>query len=137
MRLKVVYVQADDLPVDENDRIYNVIFQGTDKTLQKKAYRFLDNICSMKTSTCTEFVSENIEQLQTVLLKNLASSNSSSKGVCVRVTLVLVVGLHRSPCIYTAFISDSMYVNKDKAPMFCYFACQHTTNELYKSLLLP
>ncbi|XP_067934576.1 RRP12-like protein [Watersipora subatra] len=60
------------------------LLEGSDKTMQKKGYRFLDNICSMKTTTCSEFVVEHMDQLQGMLTSNLSTANPSSKAPRLR-----------------------------------------------------
>ena len=56
-------------------------FKATDITQQKKSYRVLEQICSADSDHCQRFVVSNLNELQDILVKALAASNSASKTV--------------------------------------------------------
>ncbi|XP_046410406.1 RRP12-like protein [Neodiprion fabricii] len=51
---------------------------------QKKAYRFLEEICSSEKEACKEFIQQNRHGIQKMLLKSLSSTVASSKGARLR-----------------------------------------------------
>lgn len=55
--------------------------QVLDKSLQKKCYRLLEDICACKSTESREFVQEHLSTIQETLLKSLSSSSPSSKAV--------------------------------------------------------
>ena len=57
------------------------IFEVTDVTQQKKAYRILEQICGADSESSKTFVVSHLKELQEILLKTLASSSSASKTV--------------------------------------------------------
>ncbi|KAL4231185.1 pre-rRNA processing protein [Mactra antiquata] len=58
--------------------------QDDDKSLQKKCYRIMEEICSGKSGECREFVLENLKTIQKSLLSSLSSSSPSSKAPRLR-----------------------------------------------------
>ena len=53
----------------------------TDKTLQKKLYRVLEEICAASTEDCKRFVSSNESQLVKLLLESIVSTSPPSLAV--------------------------------------------------------
>ncbi|XP_048507370.1 RRP12-like protein isoform X2 [Athalia rosae] len=51
---------------------------------QKKAYRFLEDVCGSEKEACIEFVLQNRHAIQKLLLKSLSSTAASSKGARLR-----------------------------------------------------
>ncbi|XP_045190399.2 RRP12-like protein [Mercenaria mercenaria] len=58
--------------------------QDIDKSVQKKCYRILEEICSGKSVESREFVMENLTSIQTSLLSSLSASSPSSKAPRLR-----------------------------------------------------
>ncbi|XP_060581938.1 RRP12-like protein [Ruditapes philippinarum] len=58
--------------------------QDTDKSIQKKCYRILEEICSGKSVETRQFVIENLASIQTSLLSSLSASSPSSKAPRLR-----------------------------------------------------
>ncbi|XP_061180059.1 RRP12-like protein isoform X1 [Saccostrea echinata] len=78
------------LPVVDQTRV-EAIFKLTtpflsdmDKTLQKKCYRVLEELCSSSSEACQMFVTENLSTIQGVLLDSLSTSSPSSKAPRLR-----------------------------------------------------
>ena len=62
--------------------IYILLFiKELDKSLQKKSYRILEDICSGSSEELRQFVSSNLATIQETLLLSLSSSSPSSKAV--------------------------------------------------------
>ena len=57
------------------------MFQSSDKTVQKKSYHILEEMCSCKSKACKQFVESHLDQLQSILLQALAKSAAPSKTV--------------------------------------------------------
>ena len=64
------------------------IFEVTDVTQQKKAYRILEQICGADSESSKKFVVSHLKELQEILLKTLASSSSASKTVSTAIVVM-------------------------------------------------
>lgn len=58
--------------------------ESNDHTVQKKAYRVLEELCEGKTPENVAFVSSQLDDLQTALLKSLSTSALSSRAPRLR-----------------------------------------------------
>lgn len=58
--------------------------QSLDKSLQKKCYRIIEEICAGKSPESREFVIESLSTIQATLLESLSSSSPSSKAPRLR-----------------------------------------------------
>ncbi|XP_033098395.1 RRP12-like protein isoform X2 [Anneissia japonica] len=81
--------------VDENrlSSIYKIItkqFEDDDRTVQKKAYRILEEICGSKLESTQRFIDSHLSDLQEVLLKSLAAASPSSKAPRLRCLVQIV-----------------------------------------------
>ena len=57
------------------------LFQELDKSLQKKCYRILEDVCSGSSEELRDFVTSNLATIQETLLMSLSTSSPSSKAV--------------------------------------------------------
>ena len=57
--------------------------QDTDKTLQKKCYRILEDICAGNSPESRAIVLEKLPSIQETLLQSLSASAPSSKAVSI------------------------------------------------------
>ncbi|XP_070541212.1 RRP12-like protein [Ptychodera flava] len=85
----VTHIDSDKL-----NKVYRTtvvpFLQSQDKTMQKKSYRILEEICGSSSDASQKFVEDNISELQEILLNTLASSISSSKAPRLRCLTYLV-----------------------------------------------
>ncbi|XP_005106446.2 RRP12-like protein [Aplysia californica] len=58
--------------------------QSEDRTVQKKSYRVLEELCSGKTQASRDLLSSNIDTIRTMLLQSLSKSSPSSKAPRLR-----------------------------------------------------
>ncbi|XP_069140254.1 RRP12-like protein [Argopecten irradians] len=58
--------------------------QNTDRSLQKKCYRYLEELCACRCDTSRQFIQENLSEIQEVLLSSLSTSSPSSKAPRLR-----------------------------------------------------
>lgn len=58
-----------------------VDFQNSDRTMQKKAYTLLEELCSGLSEDSQSFVQTHIDDIQTCLTSTLSTANESSKRV--------------------------------------------------------
>lgn len=63
--------------------IYLFIFQTKEPSMQKKAYRVLEEMCGGERDACRSFVMSNLETLKVVLLETLKNASSPAKRVSV------------------------------------------------------
>ena len=64
--------------------VFFLYFQNKDdRTIQKKAYRALEEICASKSENSRKFVKQHLEALKQLLSESLSTSNPSSKAVSV------------------------------------------------------
>lgn len=57
--------------------------QSENRTIQKKSYRILEEICSGITSISNELLSTNLSVISDTLLQSLSRSSPSSKAVSI------------------------------------------------------
>ncbi|XP_048746321.2 RRP12-like protein isoform X2 [Ostrea edulis] len=74
----------DQTQVEEIFKLTTTHLSDMDKTLQKKCYRVLEDLCSSSSGTCQRFVTENLFSIQNVLLDSLSTSSPSSKAPRLR-----------------------------------------------------
>ncbi|XP_076468663.1 RRP12-like protein isoform X2 [Babylonia areolata] len=53
--------------------------KASDKTLQKKAYRILEEVCECESDTCRQFLLSNLSRIQQLVLGSLSTSAPSTK----------------------------------------------------------
>lgn len=58
--------------------------QISDKTIQKKSYRLLEEICTGQTPACLKLLSSSLEEISKTLLSSLSKSSPSSKAPRLR-----------------------------------------------------
>ena len=63
-------------------------------SMQKKAYRILQEICAAHTPACDAFIKSHLPKLQTILLKGLQKAAPSSKGPRISCMEHVFVSLH-------------------------------------------
>nr|CAB3265793.1 RRP12-like protein [Phallusia mammillata] len=74
----VVYVSIEDM-----NNIYQAMIpmlNSPNHSMQKKAYRLLEEICGSSNETCHQFVSCHLQELKSRLLDGLSASAPASKG---------------------------------------------------------
>lgn len=59
------------------------LFQTKEPSMQKKAYRVLEEMCGGERDACRSFVMSNLETLKVVLLETLKNASSPAKRVSV------------------------------------------------------
>uniref|UniRef100_A0A023GCH0 Hipothetical protein n=1 Tax=Amblyomma triste TaxID=251400 RepID=A0A023GCH0_AMBTT len=67
--------------------------EDSDRRVQKKAYRILEEICRFPTPTCKEFVEEHLTELSEVLVGSLQSIAPGSRAPRLRCLLLLIGNL--------------------------------------------
>ncbi|XP_063963855.1 RRP12-like protein [Lytechinus pictus] len=85
--MDLVIAMAAHLDADHMTKLYKMItpmLESTDRTMQKKAYRVLEELCEAESTASQGFLQANLDNLQTVLLKSLSSSSPSSKAPRLR-----------------------------------------------------
>lgn len=85
--MDLVIVMATHVEADHMTKLYKMIspmLESTDRTMQKKAYRVLEELCEGTSEASQGFLKANLEDLQSVLLKSLSSSSPSSKAPRLR-----------------------------------------------------
>ena len=92
------YVQSTKFPF--GCFVMFALFQELDKSLQKKCYRILEDICSGSSEELRDFVTSNLATIQETLLMSLSTSSPSSKAV----NLVLLQFL----CVWGSSSESSM-----------------------------
>ena len=60
------------------------LLQNTDKTIQKKSYRILEEICSSSSAACKSLVTSKLSDLQSHLTSSLSSSAPSARAPRLR-----------------------------------------------------
>ncbi|OWF35995.1 RRP12-like protein [Mizuhopecten yessoensis] len=58
--------------------------QNTDRSLQKKCYRYMEEVCACQCDTTRQFIQDNLAEVQEVLLSSLSTSSPSSKAPRLR-----------------------------------------------------
>ncbi|XP_073689985.1 RRP12-like protein [Garra rufa] len=70
---------ADEETLTQTFNLIKPFVEGKDSSIQKKAYRVLEEICGGESAYCKAFVLQNLEQLKTMLMGSLTTAASSSK----------------------------------------------------------
>ncbi|XP_038070845.1 RRP12-like protein [Patiria miniata] len=84
------------LDMDHMTKLFDIVSQllkSTDHTVQKKAYRVLENLCDGSTEAGRQFVASHLQQLQETLVTSLSSSGPSSKGPRLRCLIHVIRAL--------------------------------------------
>ncbi|PVD30877.1 hypothetical protein C0Q70_10152 [Pomacea canaliculata] len=58
--------------------------EATDRSLQKKAYRIMEEICACSSDACKNFLSKYLDKLQELLLSSLSSANPNTRAPRLR-----------------------------------------------------
>ncbi|XP_071507435.1 RRP12-like protein [Diadema antillarum] len=85
--MDLVIAMTPHVDSDHMTKLYKMItpmLQSTDRTMEKKAYRVLEELCEGVSEASQEFLKVNLDDLKTVLLKSLSSSSPSSKAPRLR-----------------------------------------------------
>ncbi|XP_022336615.2 RRP12-like protein isoform X1 [Crassostrea virginica] len=82
--LLVMLPVVDQTRVGEIFQLITPFLSDVDKTLQKKCYRVLEDLCSCPTPACQGFLTHNLPSIQGVLLQSLSTSSPSSKAPRLR-----------------------------------------------------
>ncbi|KAK6185603.1 hypothetical protein SNE40_007802 [Patella caerulea] len=100
-RIALTDLTAAILPHIKEDRL-QIIFdiakpnlKSTDNALQKKSYRILEEICSMKSESSKTFVHDNLPKIQKMLIGALSKSSSSSKTPRLRCLIHIFQNLEK------------------------------------------
>ncbi|XP_076800293.1 RRP12-like protein [Clavelina lepadiformis] len=91
----VTYVKKDQI----NDLYKAMIpmLNSPNHSMQKKAYRLLEEICGFQEGACKEFVASHLSELKLLLLSGLTSASASSKGPRIKCILQVFKQLHSNP----------------------------------------
>ena len=73
------------------------LIESKHHTMQKKAYRILQEVCSARTSACERFIKSHLKDLEHVLLHGLNTAAPSSKGPRIACMEHVFVLLHADP----------------------------------------
>lgn len=68
-------------------------FESKNHTLQKKAYRTLEEICAGQSDACSKFIAGHMKELEKKLVESMSSSSSPSKAPRLRCLLHIVKNL--------------------------------------------
>ncbi|XP_043111552.1 RRP12-like protein [Puntigrus tetrazona] len=88
--------------------------ESKDSSLQKKAYRVLEEICGGESASCKFFVQQNLEKLKTMLMDSLPTAASSSKRPRLKCLIHIVKRLseeHRD--FITALLPEVILCTKE------------------------
>ncbi|XP_040291346.1 RRP12-like protein isoform X1 [Bufo bufo] len=80
--LDLISAMAPNADEPSMTNVYQTILpllEEKNHSMQKKAYRILEEICGGERSPCKDFVSNNLEELKTTLLGSLKSASSPAK----------------------------------------------------------
>lgn len=89
IRVLIKYQDAQLISAVYEQNIKNLLDLKSRKE-QKKAYRLLEEICSVESPDCKQFLQENRKQIQSLLVKTLSSAAVSSRGARLRCLYYLV-----------------------------------------------
>ncbi|XP_022106693.1 RRP12-like protein [Acanthaster planci] len=81
---------------DHMTKLFDIVSQllkSTDHTVQKKAYRILENLCDGSTEAGCQFISSHLRQLQKTLVTSLSTASPSSKGPRLRCIIHIIRAL--------------------------------------------
>ncbi|CAG5119515.1 unnamed protein product [Candidula unifasciata] len=88
--------------------------QSDDKTIQKKSYRVLEEICSGKTAGCRDLLSSNLDKITETLLHSLSKSSPSSKAPRLRCLIHVYKNLQeKNMYIFMATLPEAILCTKE------------------------
>lgn len=89
MRALIGYTDTERLS-EHYDACVSVLKDGTERKEQKKAYRFLEEICGSEREVCRRFLHERRRQIQRTLISSATSVIETSRGARLRCLAHLV-----------------------------------------------
>ncbi|RUS76379.1 hypothetical protein EGW08_015859 [Elysia chlorotica] len=88
--------------------------QISDKTIQKKSYRLLEEICSSQTSECINLLNSNLDEISKTLLSSLSKSSPSSKAPRLRCLKLIYASLkEKNDGFLTATLPEAILCTKE------------------------
>ncbi|BFY98332.1 hypothetical protein BsWGS_01372 [Bradybaena similaris] len=88
--------------------------QSDDKTIQKKSYRVLEEICSGKTAGCRDLMASNLDKITETLLHSLSKSSPSSKAPRLRCLIHVYKNLQqKNMYIFMATLPEAILCTKE------------------------
>uniref|UniRef100_A0A8C6NAX8 RRP12-like protein n=1 Tax=Melopsittacus undulatus TaxID=13146 RepID=A0A8C6NAX8_MELUD len=105
---------ADEQSLDSLYRTIQPSLQSKERSVQKKAYRVLEEVCAAPHAPCQAFVHSHLQELQTVLLDSLKSAASPAKRPRLKCLLHIVKQLsaEHEPFI-TALVPEVILCTKE------------------------
>uniref|UniRef100_A0A673H6J2 Uncharacterized protein n=1 Tax=Sinocyclocheilus rhinocerous TaxID=307959 RepID=A0A673H6J2_9TELE len=105
---------ADEASMTQTFSLIKPFVESKDSSIQKKAYRVLEEICGGESASCKAFVLQNLEQLKTMLMDSLTTAASSSKRPRLKCLIHIVKQLneeHRD--FITALLPEVILCTKE------------------------
>uniref|UniRef100_A0A671R9B9 Uncharacterized protein n=1 Tax=Sinocyclocheilus anshuiensis TaxID=1608454 RepID=A0A671R9B9_9TELE len=105
---------TDEVSMTQTFSLIKPFVESKDSSIQKKAYRVLEEICGGESASCKAFVLQNLEQLKTMLMDSLTTAASSSKRPRLKCLIHIVKQLneeHRD--FITALLPEVILCTKE------------------------
>ncbi|XP_052468820.1 RRP12-like protein isoform X1 [Carassius gibelio] len=105
---------VDEASMTQTFSLIKPFVESKDASIQKKAYRVLEEICGGESASCKAFVLQNLEQLKAMLMDSLTTAASSSKRPRLKCLIHIVKQLneeHRG--FITALLPEVILCTKE------------------------
>uniref|UniRef100_A0A8C1BDW0 Ribosomal RNA processing 12 homolog n=2 Tax=Cyprinus carpio TaxID=7962 RepID=A0A8C1BDW0_CYPCA len=105
---------VDEASMTQTFSLIKPFVESKDSSIQKKAYRVLEEICGGESASCKAFVLQNLEKLKTMLMDSLTTAASSSKRPRLKCLIHIVKQLneeHRD--FITALLPEVILCTKE------------------------
>ncbi|KAK3094601.1 hypothetical protein FSP39_003915 [Pinctada imbricata] len=114
LMVKLPYVDKGRLKLIHQVAVPNLT--ASDRTVQKKSYRILEEMCGQTSPDCRMYITENLLSIQNTLLESLSSSSPSSKAPRLRCLNNLFKGLDEPQTDFLhAVIPEAILCTKEVA----------------------
>lgn len=105
---------VDEASMTQTFSLIKPFVESKDSSIQKKAYRVLEEICGGESATCKAFVLQNLEHLKTMLMNGLTTAASSSKRPRLKCLIHIVKQLNEEHCDFiTALLPEVILCTKE------------------------
>lgn len=105
---------VDEASMTQTFSLIKPFVESKDSSIQKKAYRVLEEICGGESASCKAFVLQNLEHLKTMLMNGLTTAASSSKRPRLKCLIHIVKQLNEEHCDFiTALLPEVILCTKE------------------------
>ncbi|KAI2657902.1 RRP12-like protein [Labeo rohita] len=111
---------VDEASMTQTFNLIKPFVESKDFSIQKRAYRVLEEICGGESASCKAFVHQNLEQLKTMLMNGLTTAASTSKRPRLKCLIHIVKQLneeHRD--FITAVLPEVILCTKETSIAAC------------------